>query len=352
MLNDISDVHLRWQDSCNCLQIKLQTMKIHLDEDLSIDNTAKSDFYTDVLKGLKQNPKKLSSKYFYDKQGDKLFQKIMDMPEYYLTNCELDIFKNKSNEITQNLQLENQPFDIIELGSGDATKSKHLLNFLKKNSFDFNYMPIDISGNILHELQKDLATEMPDLTVISLEGEYFEMLEKVSGISTRKKVVLFLGANIGNMTKKEALQFCAEIRSRLNAGDVLLIGFDLKKNPHIILNAYNDPAGITAAFNLNLLTRINRELDADFNIENFRHYQSYEPDSGACRSFLVSLQTQTVNICDEKILFDENELIDMEVSQKYSIEEIAKMGQSAGFHVVENIYDSKKWFVDSIWHVI
>lgn len=326
-------------------------MKIQLAEDLPIDNHSKSDFCKDVLEGLKQNPKKLSSKYFYDKQGDKLFQKIMEMPEYYLTNCELDIFQNRSNIITESLQLQGQAFDIIELGSGDATKSKYLLKFLSENNFDFNYMPIDISGNILHELQRNLEIEMPDLTVIPLEGEYFEMLEKASGISARKKIVLFLGANIGNMNKQEAFQFCKDIRAKLNAGDVFLVGFDLKKNPQTILDAYNDPAGITAAFNLNLLARINRELDADFTIENFRHYQNYEPDSGACRSFLVSLKNQVVTVCDEQILFDENEFIDMEVSQKYSVEEIGQIGEAAGFHVAENIYDSKKWFVDSIWYV-
>jgi uncharacterized SAM-dependent methyltransferase len=153
------------------------------------------------------------------------------------------------------------------------------------------------------------------------------------------------------MSLKESESFCFNLNQNLASGDVVLIGFDLQKNPHTILNAYNDETGITAAFNLNLLTRINRELDANFNLEQFQHYQTYDPVTGACRSFLVSLKDQNVTIGDDIISFSENELIDMEISQKFSHEKIKELGEKSGFSMIGEIKDSKNWFVDTAWQV-
>jgi len=307
-------------------------------------------FLKDVIEGLSEHPKKLSSKYFYDKKGDRLFQEIMAMPEYYLTQCELDIFKNKTRELSDAIGV-SASFDLIELGAGDAMKSSFLLEHLCDLGSDFTYMPIDISGNILSVLKENLTQKIPALQIVPLEGDYFDMLDKATQLSERRKVVLFLGGNIGNMTPDEALDFCRELRKRLSPGDLLLTGFDLKKNPHTILAAYNDDAGITASFNLNLLERINRELDADFQVEKFKHYQSYEPVSGACRSFLVSLEAQNVNIGNRMISFSENELIDMEISQKFSPDDIQNLAKESWFRIVHEVKDSRGWFVDSIWTV-
>jgi L-histidine N-alpha-methyltransferase len=308
-------------------------------------------FHTEIINGLKDNPKHLLSKYFYDEKGDVFFQRIMKMPEYYLTNCELEIFTEKKEELAKAIRAYDEPFDLIELGAGDATKSSFLLDYLVKQKADFTYMPIDISGNIISLLQNNLTDKIPDLQIIGLNGEYFEMLDKANEISSKRKVILFLGSNIGNMEQEEAYQFCKELKQKLNSGDILIIGFDVKKNPHTILNAYNDKTGITADFNLNLLDRINRELDADFDIEKFQHYQTYDPISGACRSYLISLSEQTATIGKEQISFKENEAIYMEVSQKYSSEEIDKMAVRTGFLPLEKIYDSRKWFIDAIWQV-
>lgn len=329
-------------------------MNVQLDTDSQIinDQINLEKFRSDIINGLKSDPKKLSSKYFYDKTGDRLFQEIMAMPEYYLTKCELDIFKNKTENLTRLIDSENEPFDLIELGAGDAMKSTYLLKYLVEKGKDFTYMPIDISGNILSVLNEKLSIEIPDLEIVSLEGDYFEMLDKAASMSSKRKVVLFLGSNIGNMNQDEAESFCIDLNKNLNSGDVVLIGFDLKKNPHIILNAYNDHTGITAAFNLNLLTRINRELNANFAVENFQHYQTYDPVSGACRSYLVSLKDQNVTIDHNIISFRENELIDMEVSQKFSESEISRLAEKSGFEVLGEIKDSKNWFVDSVWKVI
>lgn len=306
-------------------------------------------FLEDVFTGLRSNPKHLSSKYFYDKTGDGLFQKIMAMPEYYLTRCELDIFRNKTGDLANLINAYGSAFDLIELGAGDAMKSAFLLRHLNEKGADFTYMPIDISGNILSVLKENLNKELPQLDIIPLEGEYFEMLEKASAMSSKRKVILFLGGNIGNMSRQEAEDFCKQLYQLSDPQDILLIGFDLKKNPHTVLNAYNDPGGVTAAFNLNLLSRINRELKGNFNPDYFQHYATYDPVTGACRSFLISLVNQEVLISGERIIFEENEIIDMEVSQKFSIDEIHHLAEHTGFKVTGEITDSKNWFVDSIW---
>lgn len=308
-------------------------------------------FLNDVLTGLQSNPKHLSSKYFYDKTGDELFQKIMAMPEYYLTRCELDIFKNKTSELAEAIRFDEQPFDLIELGAGDAMKSTYLLKYLSEKRADFTYMPIDISGNILSVLENNLKNKLPEINIKTLEGEYFQMLKKAMKLSSRRKVILFLGGNIGNMTSKEAEKFCTSLHQLLNSEDIVLIGFDLKKNPFTVLNAYSDKSGITAEFNLNLLTRINRELGGNFDIEQFEHYESYDPITGACRSFLISLKNQQVKIEEQTIDFAENEVIDMEVSQKFSKSDIEYLAEKSGFSITRNISDSKEWFIDSIWKV-
>ncbi|TXF79481.1 L-histidine N(alpha)-methyltransferase [Chryseobacterium sp.] len=326
-------------------------MNLSQSADAQISTPLIDNFRADVLNGLKSSPKRLFSKYFYDKEGDQLFQQIMQMPEYYLTACELDVFRNRTGEIAEAVFYKDSAFDLIELGAGDGMKSVYLLQYLVERETDFTYIPVDISGNILSVLNEELQNKMPELKVVPLEGEYFSMLDKAAGLSVRRKVVFFLGGNIGNMEIGEANNFCREVRRRLNPGDLFVIGFDLMKNPHTVLNAYNDAAGITAAFNLNLLSRMNNELDADFNLDQFQHYQTYDPVSGACRSYLVSLTAQVVRIGDEEIAFGENELIDMEVSQKFSPGQIMEMAKSAGFQIRSQIADSKNWFVDSVWQV-
>lgn len=315
------------------------------------ENVCTNRFRQDVISGLNSVPKKLDAKYFYDKIGDQLFQRIMEMPEYYLTDCERDIFENQTAEMATIIQRHGTPFDLIELGAGDARKSTYLLKYLTEQSADFTYMPIDISANILDILEANLKKELPNLATVPLEGEYFDMLEKASSLSTNRKVVLFLGSNIGNMELEEAERFCKKLQRKLTKGDIVLMGFDLRKNPQTILNAYNDPAGITAKFNLNILSRINRELGADFNLEKFQHYQTYDPVSGACRSFLISLADQEITMGRTSISFSENEYIQVEISQKFALSEIKTLAYRAGFEPIAVLSDAKGWFVDVLWQV-
>lgn len=308
-------------------------------------------FQREVLGGLKNIPKSLSSKYFYDSKGDYLFQKIMTLEDYYLTNCELDIFKNRTAEIATLIIPDDEPFDVIELGAGDAMKSTFLLQHLVDKGANFTFMPIDISGNILSVLEANLSKSIPELDIICLQGEYFEMIEQASTISPNRKVILFLGSNIGNMELADAEYFCSKLKSKLNTGDTVLIGFDLKKHPKTILRAYDDPTGVTAQFNLNLLFRINHELGANFNIDQFEHYQTYDPLNGACRSYLISLIEQQITIGEQQISFFKNEPIYMEISQKFSPADIKELAHRSGFDSVSELYDSKKWFMDAIWQV-
>ncbi|PSL46054.1 dimethylhistidine N-methyltransferase [Chitinophaga niastensis] len=314
---------------------------------------ATDSFYNDVVQGLSAPQKHLDPKYFYDAAGDALFQQIMQCHEYYLTGCEMEILTSQSPQIAQALQKYAGAFDLVELGAGDATKSIHLLRELLDNAVDYTYFPIDISANVIKQLEKELPAKLPHLQLHGLNGEYFHMLQQLNEYSTRKKVLLFMGANIGNFNTAAARSFCQQLRQYLQPGDLLLTGFDLKKHPQIILNAYNDATGITRAFNFNLLHRINRELHADFDITKFEHFPTYDPSTGACKSYLISLEKQLVHIGEDvTVSFAENEALYMEISQKYTLEETDQLAAQTGFKPVSSFFDSKKWFVDCLWQCI
>ena len=318
---------------------------------LSTEKTAISStqFLQETLEGLHAEPKRMYSKYFYDETGDQIFQQIMGMDEYYLTDAEMEIMKYQADGIADAISKDGHGFDLIELGAGDATKSIHLLKKLIDKKLDFKYFPIDISSHVIGELTSGLPVKLPGLDFQGLNGDYFDMLKRACEISDRKKVVLFMGANIGNMSVDEAQGFCTELKNILSKEDILIIGFDLKKNPKKILDAYNDKAGITRSFNLNLLSRMNRELEADFDLNAFDHYATYDPETGACKSYLISLENQQVHIGDTTIHFSKDEYIYMEISQKYSLKEIERLAEVSGFKIMQYFSDRQKYFVDAVW---
>ncbi|OQP45277.1 dimethylhistidine N-methyltransferase [Niastella yeongjuensis] len=309
-------------------------------------------FYNEVIAGLSQYPKRLPSKYFYDATGDNLFQQIMHSPDYYVTRCELEIFTTQLPEMTKLVIKDGSPFDLIELGPGDCYKSIHLMKELTRLETDFNYLPIDISGAVLDQINTTLPPLLPNMPVQCMNGEYFQMLSKAKWYSSNRKVVLCLGGNIGNMTVEESHTFCKALHKHLNPGDLVIIGFDLVKNPNVIRTAYYDREGITSLFNLNLLERINQELEGNFNLNDFEHYCSYEPETGACKSFLVCLADRIVRIRNKEIIFKKDEYIWMEISQKYNPGQISEMALSNGFKPIGNLMDSKRWFADACWEVI
>lgn len=310
-----------------------------------------TNFGNDVLVGLSAKQKFLSSKYFYDDKGSRIFQDIMQMPEYYLTNCELEIFETKKQEIFEVFNNGGNKYDLIELGAGDGLKTKVLLSHFHDQNALFEYIPIDISEKAVKNLVTDLEHQIPQIKINGKVGDYFRLMEEINQYDHSKKILLFLGSNIGNYDEGDSINFLKKLRSVMIHRDMLFIGFDLKKDPEIILKAYNDPHGHTSAFNLNLLQRINNELNADFDLQNFRHHEVYNSQSGTAKSFLISLKKQEVKIIDlNKIIsFKEGETIFMEMSQKYDMEMIVGLAANSGFEIVRNFFDERQYFVNSIW---
>lgn len=303
-------------------------------------------FRNEIKKGLTDFPKHISSKYFYDKKGDRLFQQIMAMPEYYLTGCEMEIISTHTETIGELFRDRQNGLDLIELGAGDGKKTKVLLKYMAENNFNFIYKPIDISENALESLSNSLSSEMPSLKVDAEVGEYFEVLERLKRFDKRKKVIMVLGSNVGNLLHPIAIEFLTKLKDAMQEDDLLFMGFDQKKNPQTILNAYNDEAGITEAFNKNVLLRINRELDADFDLDKFRHWESYNPETGTAKSYLVATEAMKVKIkkLDLSIDLCQWETIHTEISQKYDDKTVEWLAQQAGLEIVTSFWDSKKYY--------
>ncbi|NOU48815.1 MAG: L-histidine N(alpha)-methyltransferase [Bacteroidales bacterium] len=310
-----------------------------------------SDIAADTLRGLSANPKYLLSKYFYDDTGSSIFQDIMQMPEYYLTGCEFGIFTLHKQQIAESFHEGVPGFDLIELGSGDGLKTKILLQQLVSKAINFNFYPVDISLKANNELVESLQRELPFLHVEAKTGDYFHEIKKLNGYSGLRKVILFLGSNIGNFSDIEINLFLGQLSAVCHQGDKVFIGFDLKKSPDVIMKAYSDPHGHTRRFNLNHLSRLNRELKADFQLSNFEHHADYDPVSGFTKSFLISTKEQTVHIAalEQSFHFAKWEPIFMELSRKFDLGTIENLSEKHGFVVEKNYSDPWNYFVDSLW---
>jgi L-histidine N-alpha-methyltransferase len=315
-------------------------------------NAQISPFAADILNGLAASPRRLSSKWFYDERGDALFQRIMAMPEYYLTDCELEIFQKAGPDLLR--AIEGRNFDLIELGAGDGTKTQYLIEQFLAAGATFTYRPIDISAHAIDILGDLIHRRWPSLPFKPVQDDYFSALDRLGkSQGGHLRLVLFPGANIGNFTPEEAVQFLRHLHGFLRKGDLLLVGFDLKKDPATILAAYNDPAGNTAAFNLNLLRRINGELGADFRLDHWKHWETYDPVSGATRSYLVSLTAQSVHLpdYDRQFRFAAWEAIEVEISQKYDRPGIEGLLRQAGFSFLQHLEDQRGYFADTLARV-
>ncbi len=307
-----------------------------------------STFEKEVYEGLTAFPKYLSSKYFYDEVGDELFQQIMALPEYYLTRSEYEIFKTNKSEIIQGFDSNIRGFDLIELGAGDGKKTKVLLKELQENNYDFTYMPVDISQNAIDGLVADLNQEMPKVATQGQIGEYFEVLDRLKHMSDRKKVIMVLGSNIGNLLHPRAIQFLKKLCNAMNPDDLVFMGFDQKKHPQKVLDAYNDKTGVTAAFNKNVLARINKELNGNFDLDKFMHWETYDPESGTAKSYLVSKEKQTVDIdvLSLQVHFEAWESIHTEISQKYDDDIVKWLAEESGLEIVRSFADKNEDYKD------
>jgi dimethylhistidine N-methyltransferase len=307
-------------------------------------------FKNDVCKGLSATHKYLDSKYFYDEIGDDLFIQIMNMPEYYLTRAEFYIFKHKTQHLIQALGVHPEThFDVIELGAGDGTKTKALLEVLHHTNFKFSYLPVDISANALSILKHNITKALPEVSIYPQEGDYFNILKDIKRTKT-PKVVLFLGSNIGNLTDLEAKGFISKLSAALNPKDKVILGTDLIKSKSIVLPAYSDAAGITKQFNLNILHRINKELQGNFNIDAFVHEAEYTEEEGIAKSFLKSIKTQSVYVeaLEKTFHFNKGERIHTEISRKYNDTILAEILEGSSLKITDKLTDSNGVFADYI----
>jgi len=319
-------------------------------EAIEKETVQQSPFKADVLFGLSSSPKTLSSKYFYDDKGSEIFQKITQHVDYYLTKTEHHILNQIKHKLPQ--VIKAQVIDIIELGAGDGHKSDLILQGFLDFGCQVNFYPIDISSKAL-SLMKDNITPHKHLNIHGVIAEYSEGLSYIKQKSSNPQLLLFLGSNIGNFDPIERVNFLQNIRTQLSNASYLLIGFDLKKNITLLNTAYNDSAGLTRDFNLNLLERINRELGGNFSTSKFKHYGTYNPILGRMESYLISNEAQEVTIqsLTKTFQFDAFEPLHLESSFKFLRSDIKLLGKESGFNIINHYSDEKDYFIDSLWQV-
>lgn len=296
-------------------------------------NETISAFEEEVLEGLTKNQKSIPSKFFYDERGSELFEQICDLEEYYLTSSEIEILENYADEISRLIGLNSL---IIEFGSGSSTKTRLLLKELDDIA---GYVPVDISRDFLMEEAKKLEEEFPGLTISPVAADYTKPFRIHSNGHVEKRVIFFPGSTIGNFTPGRAKEFLVQSADLLQTGGGLLIGVDLKKDPELLNRAYNDSKGITAEFNKNLLKRMNRELNATFDLDQFKHRAFYNEEESRVEMYLMSLKNQVVTVSDVQIEFRKGEMIHTENSYKYSAKDFEKL--------ISDTYDLKKTWYDS-----
>ncbi len=295
-------------------------------------DVAQATFADDVRAGLLATPKVLPPKYFYDALGSKLFEAICLLPEYYLTRAERDILERHAGDI---LDAVGSPVEIVEFGSGSGEKSRLLFDAALARQPELHYLPVDISESALRSSADAMLDEYPTLRITGYASDYNGAIDAMrdrvrTGV---RRLALFLGSNIGNLDEHAACAFLSGVRATLDNGDTLLLGTDLRKDASVLLDAYDDPLGVTAAFNLNVLGRINRELGGEFDLSYFSHVASWDDTDGCVRMHLASLVEQSVDIrtLDIRVAFAEGETIHTEDSRKYDLATVDRLARATGF---------------------
>lgn len=304
-------------------------------------------FSEDVRKGLSAHPKRFLPKYFYDELGSQLFEAICLLPEYYLTRAENEILQRYSDDIVASISGQKT---LVEMGSGSASKTRLIIEALLRRQSELLFMPVDISATALESSSRILLQSYPRLTIEAYAADYFAGLAALGKKPRPRTLALFLGSNISNFDLDEALRFLRALRSVLQKGDALLLGADLKKDPAILEAAYNDALGVTSAFNLNVLARINRELGGTFDLRAFKHRAFYNQSEGRIEIYIESLADQHVRIekLDLDIEFAAGELIHTENSYKYDKTGIAQLAVATGFELSHTWLDSQERFSSNL----
>ena len=321
------------------------------DRRLVIHNLVRRDPRTglaeDVRNGLSAHPKRFLPKYFYDELGSQLFDAICLLPEYYLTRAENEILTRYADEIAASVSGQ---ITLMEMGSGSAWKTRLLIEALLRKQTELLFIPVDISATALENSSRILLQSYPRLRIDAYAADYFAGLAELGKKQRGPTLALFLGSNISNFDQDEALRFLRALRAVLKQGDALLLGADLKKDPSVLEAAYNDALGVTAAFNLNVLARINRELEANFDLHAFRHKAFYNEAIGRIEIYIESLQAQKVFIesLDLETEFSAGELIHTENSYKYDLTDIARLATTTGFTCSRTWLDSSERFSSNL----
>lgn len=307
-----------------------------------------SQFREDVATGLQCPQKTIPPKYFYDAHGSLLFEQICQQPEYYLTRTEATILREHTADIVD--IVGNSA--LVELGSGSAVKTRLLFDEYQRRRIAIHYVPIDISASMLEESARNLMAAYPRLRIDALATDYWYGLAALPNSQTR--LVLFLGSNLGNFTLTEQTQLFAQLARTLHRGDYFLVGLDLRKPMTVLEPAYNDAAGVTAAFNLNLLHRMNRELTASFDLSTFTHLAFYNPDHHQIEMHLQSTIEQEVTIADLQLqaTFRVGETIHTEISRKFDAKEIGAQLANCGFTLGAQWTDERGWFLVSLFRYV
>ena len=298
------------------------------------------EFRNSVVCGLSAPRKTLPCKFFYDAEGSTLFDRICELPEYYPTRTECKILENYSDEIAE---LIGSKVNLVEFGSGAGVKIRLLLNSIKEPAA---YIPVDISRSHLIAAAEDLAKDFPDLTIAPVCADYTKWfaLPTLSSNTTQNNAGFFPGSTIGNFTNVEASAFLARTRRLLRSGSLMIIGVDLLKDENILRSAYNDSQGVTAAFNLNILKRINRELEGTFDLSQFAHKAIWNASFGRIEMHIISLLSQTVSIGQQQFKFEANETIHTENSYKYSVDQFRQLADGAGYTPLNTWTDENNLF--------
>ena len=321
------------------------------DPRLYIHNLVKRDpltgFAEDVRKGLSAHPKRFLPKYFYDELGSQLFEAICLLPEYYLTRAENEILARYADQIVASVDGQKT---LLEMGSGSASKTRLIIEALLRRQSELLFIPVDISATALESSSRILLQSYPRLRIEAYAADYFAGLAELAKKPRARTLALFLGSNISNFDLEEAHRFLRAMRSVLQKDDALLLGADLKKDPAILEAAYNDALGVTSAFNLNVLTRINRELAGTFDLRSFQHRAFYNEEIGRIEIYIESLVNQRVRIekLDLEVEFGAGELIHTENSYKYDKAGIAKLATETGFELSRTWLDSQERFSSNL----
>ena len=303
-------------------------------------------FAEDVRRGLTAAPKFLQPHYFYDALGSALFAAICELPEYYVTRAEEEILRSKATEIAGAF---GPRVRLVELGSGSARKTRHLIDAILSRQAALDFLPVDVDAGVLASSSHDLLSDFPRLSVSAVCGDFRDpavLLRPHLPPSDARTIVLFLGSSIGNLDPAAAGAMLANLRTALAPGDALFLGADLRKPPSILIPAYDDPLGVTAAFNLNLLARINRELGGTFDLSAFAHRAIYNESEGRIEMHLISRDAQRVLIDGYKIAFEEGESIHTENSYKYDDTSLHALAEVGGFTIERRWSDSNGYFAD------